>query len=354
MLKKNIRLMVFAVLLCLTFTESESQINLITVTDKFGDTLQVAQNEVTKAAHMIYGLNVNVSRYGVEVGALHRSKIDVVAKRFFADYEDIIKVKPQNLSLIKSDHSGGKWYISYQQIHNNIPVYQGSVEFTIGRQGKIYYVSADIFPNITISTVPSISQQRVKDIAEQDFRTADMDSVFLDEDMQLLVYPKVRANDITYHLVYKIRLRSLKPFKQWIYYVDAQSGEIVHNMDALLYGEWNINGRVEKQYLPETKDDTPIEYGGIEGVEITILNEENNSIASGQTLSGGCYTISWSSDFGLTRLEGQHHLNFSNEWVKIIDHYDEPNPYDPDPEWMYYETHIHEFYPSSMHVHNWE
>lgn len=270
MLKKSLFLMLLAGLTCLTFTEGESQTTLITVTDKYGDTLQVAQNEVTKAAHRVYGMNVNVSRYGVEVGALHRGNINEVAKRFLADYEDIIKVKPQDLALIKANHSGGKWYISYQQTHNGVPVYLGSVKFNIGRQGKIYYLGADIYPNVKVSTIPSISEQQAKDVAEQDFRTADMDSVSLYEDMLILVYPEVVGSDITYYLVYKIRLFSLRPFKQWIYFVDAQSGEIVHSMNAMRYGDWNINGSVVKQYFPENKDDVPVEYGGIEGATLQL------------------------------------------------------------------------------------
>lgn len=309
------------------------------VTDKFGQQLTVKENVQTGAAHRVYGKFVNISHYGVSPSELSFENVDKTARKFLSDYQDIIKISPDNLSTVKTRNMNANWYLSYQQIYEGIPVFSTHVGFTIEKDGRIRCIGADIYSDIEAKTTPLISDKQALEIAETDFKTDGVEEAELVKEISLLIYPEIVDTVINYYLVYSVELSSPSPTKQWIYFVDAFHGGIIHRADAFRDGDWNIHGKVRKKYFPEYESDTPVSYGGLEGVQINIHKNGGLLEATGQTNTSGLYDIDWVSDYNQKKLQGTKNLNLVGDWCKILNG----------------ETKTHEyfFYPSHVKRHDW-
>ena len=340
MLKKSlfVTVMLLLALGCTILSaNTQSETKWVQATDRYGNTLKIEQNPVTKASHRVYGLRGDISRYGIALSALDQGNIDDVAKRFLVDYQEIIRMEPDDLVLKQANHRMGKWYISYEQIYQGIPVYRTSVGFTIERQGKIPRLGADIYPEIAVSTVPSISAQQARETAGKIFRTEGTENSNLVKDISLLIYPEIVGSEINYHLVYDVELFTEKPRRQWIYFVDAHSGDIVYSTNALRHGNWNIHGTVKEYYYPEHYYDTPIYFRNSEATDVRIYNSLGQQEAQCATNSSGYYNKDWSSAYGWKNLQGKKNTIY-NSWVKIE---------------QADQVHNYGFYPSSSKIHNW-
>jgi len=326
--------------LLLAFSEGFSQTRWITVFDRYGNPLRVEETILTGAAHRVWDIPFNISRYGAEVSQLTEENIETVCRNFLADYQDVIKIKPQDLVLKRARHSHKNWYIHFQQSYEGIPVYRTPIGFTINRWGKIPLLGADIYPDISVSTSPTISQEQAIEIAEVAFRTAEMDSVAVLNDVSLMVYPRL-ADSISYHLVYEIKLLSEDPLKEWIYFVDAHHGEIVHSRNAILEGDWRNYGWVNWHYWPEHYYDSELNGGGLNGVSVRVVNVGGQTVGQDQTNSNGYYNINWSgAGTALYYLHGAKELSLSSSWVKITNADTKTHSYGP-------------FFPSTSYRHDW-
>jgi len=88
--------------------DAQTETRWLQVTDRYGNTLKIEQNPVTKAAHRVYGLKGDISLYGIPLAALNQENIDDAAKRFLSDYQEIIKVGSDDLVLRQASHRKGK------------------------------------------------------------------------------------------------------------------------------------------------------------------------------------------------------------------------------------------------------
>ena len=179
------------------YVQAQSEKNLIQVADKYGNMLKIIQEPITGSAHGVYGLKCDISRYGISNASLDQRNIGRTVQSILADYRDIIKIDSDNLMLKQAMQRKGKWYISCKQLYQGIPVYRTSVGFTIEDNGTIQRLGADVYPDVNVSTVPSISLQEAKKIAEGDFQTNEMENITLKRDISLIIYPKIAGTAST-------------------------------------------------------------------------------------------------------------------------------------------------------------
>ncbi len=221
MLKKFAYIVLLAAFCWLTMAiQVFAQYEWKTVTDKFGKDLLVKENIQTGAAHRMFGDLVNINHYGTKVSGLNSENIKQITKSFLADYQDIIKITPGNLICTKTIEEDGNWYLYYEQIYNKIPVYHTQVGFTIPKSGKVHHIGADIYSDIKVKTIPSISKKKALEIAEIDFKTNGVEKAELVKEISLLIYPEIVNNKINYYLVYYVELFSSKAMKRWRYFVE--------------------------------------------------------------------------------------------------------------------------------------
>ena len=242
MLGKNFHIFLLSALCFFALTGklfAQNEFEWKNVTDKFGQQLTVKENVQTRAAHRVYGNFVNISHYGVNPSELSLENVDETARKFLSDYQDIIKISPDNLSTVKTLNMNANWYLSYQQIYEGIPVFSTHVGFTIEKDGRIRCIGADIYTNIEAKTTPLISDKQAIEIAETDFKTDGVEKAELVREISLLIYPEIVDKVINYYLVYSVELSSPSPAKQWIYFVDAFNGEIIYRADAFEGSHYN-------------------------------------------------------------------------------------------------------------------
>ncbi len=189
-----------------------------------------------------------------------------------------------------------------------------------------------------MSTARSISAQQAREVAERAFQAEEAESINLVKDISLLIYPEIEGSDIIYHLVYNVELLREEPRKQWIYFVDAHSGDIVFSCSALMEDNWNIHGYSRTQYFPQHHYDSPVNYGVVGGTLIQIWYNYY-LVATGQTNSSGYYSINWSDAYAYHELWGIRTLNLEGSSVKILN--------------AEAKTHKHPFWPSSWLSYSW-
>jgi hypothetical protein len=101
MLKRSILIILLASFcLLLAFSEGFSQTRWITVFDRYGNPLRVEETILTGAAHRVWDIPFNISRYGAEASQLTEENIETVCRNFLVDYQDVIKIKSQDLGLL--------------------------------------------------------------------------------------------------------------------------------------------------------------------------------------------------------------------------------------------------------------
>ncbi len=322
-------------------SDVSAQYRWTTVNDKLGRPLGVKENIVTKAAHRVHGLRVNISQYGADIASLQRADVDDLARSFLADYSSITKVEPSNLSPPRVVSGDGCWYISYEQLYQGIPVLGTQVGFTIEKSGRIHTLGADVYSDIEVDTEPKISIEQALETAENAFRTPGIEEVKLTKEIATSIYPEISDDRISYYLIYEVALASTNPTKQWIYFIDALSEEIVWAGSTLRSARyWRNRGYVNHQYWPKREDDPPVTGGPEVGVNVKIFNIIGQQMASGQTDGSGYYSINWQGAYSVYFLQGSKTLNYSGSYARILNA----------------ETEFHNisFNPASSYTHNWD
>jgi hypothetical protein len=193
------------------------------------------------------------------------------------------------------------------------------VGFTITKKGIIQSLGAEVYPKVQISTTPSISLSQAVSKAKQTFKTPEMDTMF-QRGAKLVIYPEISDSNVIYHLVYKIKLFSLHPLKEWIYFINAKDGSVVYSYNNLKNADFNIYGYVKHGHVPEHYYDTPVVHGPTVNAWVRIYNPRTGRYeGSDYTDGNGYYSIDWSSGDVKNRvLYGEKTFSPSGSWCKIV------------------------------------
>ena len=253
---------------------------------------------------------------------MSKGNIDDVSRRFLDNYRELLRIDPATLTLKQAnaqpEGAGKWWYIEYSQRYEDIPVYRGTVGFTLNPSGDVVSFGADVHPNIELSTTPSISQERAISIAERQFLEEPSDSLAIRNDVSLLVYPDIK-DTVAYHLVYHIELLGFRPSKGQGYFVDAHTGQIVRQMDLFRHGTLNVNGTLKGQYwpeLPNVSQTTEViqELNSPTQITLNVWNLLGQWITSGSVATNATYSLTWNGAVGNYIIKNPQS---KGKWVKI-------------------------------------
>ncbi len=327
---KRSRLAVFLACFMISSLPAIAQISTVDTTDQFGEKVRVELNSLTGTAHRIWWSNPNIEIFGFSRAQLNERNVAALARAILLSYQDLLKVGPDHLSLQQAETDGDNWYISFEQRYKNLPVYGASAGLTINAEGKIISIGADAYPEVQVSTVPSISEEQAEEIARTEFSTAEMDTVFLRKPIPLLVFPD---SSLGYHLAYEVELQSNLPLKGIRYFVDAHTGSMVDKEEIFKDGTWNISGNVSGQYWPETENvNTTTEVPKYLSA-LSIVNILGQTVTTGTINSSGNYSITFNAAFGTYFLKS----DLKGSWIKVNN-----------------VTHSFQFTSSSSTVHNFQ
>ncbi|MCW9707386.1 M36 family metallopeptidase [Fodinibius salsisoli] len=151
-----------------------------------------------------------ISRYGVLFGMSNIDKLEYKKMR---------------------RHRGVR-HVTFQQTVENIPVYEAEFKVHLRQDGRVDMVNGTYYPDIEVSTSPSVTKSQAIRTAEEDFNIEN--STALETTSELIVYPE----DDQFYLAWKLTLFSEQPAINYFYIVDAHSGQVLYRLNQLT----NITG----------------------------------------------------------------------------------------------------------------
>jgi Zn-dependent metalloprotease len=287
----------------------------ISIQDKNGNKLFLQMNPQTGSAHRIYGHLPNISDYGFQSLNLSQMSVEILSKKFFSDYANILKISPSQIKLKKAETDGKMWFVSYIQSVNDVPVYGTEIGYTINQNGEVVTLGADAYQNISIATTPHVTKSNAKSVAKKAFS---FDSTSTEKGCELVIYPKAEKDTTILYLTWKITLFRVHPLQEIIYFVDAQSGTITDQKNNLVEG--SFNGQVKGSYWPVRNYD-PTVQAGFKTTSIKVWNNLGQLVWNGNSDANGNYST---GTYAYTNYYVQFTLQ--NEWVQVRDAANNGNP----------------------------
>lgn len=226
---------------------------VVTFKNKRGHTLQARIDAKTGTASRISGLRDDIRDYGFDKTQVSRQTIDVVAKRLISDYSSVLKVTSDIVRLKKADTDGSWWFVDYEQTFAGIPVYSSEIGFSVDPQGYIVTLGARAYPQVNVTPTPRVSASRAIEVARRYFL---QENANLESEPSFVILPLENESSFTYHLAWKLQLISMRPLKNFIYFISAEDGSLLKEQDNVVHGD--IYGTVRGTYWPVRRTDATV------------------------------------------------------------------------------------------------
>ena len=101
------------------------------------------------------------------------ASVEGLVQAFVEDRADLLGVDMDRLRLVRQEKHGARWYTNYQQVYEGLDVIGGKVHVRLRENGTVTVFGSDFFRDLTISTVPTLSDAeailRAKTDTEFDF-----------------------------------------------------------------------------------------------------------------------------------------------------------------------------------------
>lgn len=193
------------------------------------------------------------------------------ARDFLTDYRSLFGfANLKHLKYVKTQTYRGVRHVTFNESVAGIPVYEAEFKVHLRPDGRVDMANGTYYPNIEVSTSPSVSESEAERMVQSDLGLAP--ETTLQSTATLVVYRK----DEQFHLVWKVILFSKQAGVDWIYMVDAHSGEILYKLSQLT--DVTGDGDVYPTYPGiSSVANKPLYrlngYGSLEGVNVDVVND---------------------------------------------------------------------------------
>jgi Zn-dependent metalloprotease len=202
----------------------------------------VEWNPRTGNPHRAYGGQYRIA------GFLANSieQVDQSARRFLADHAKILELDVSQLHLRRAENIRNKWYVSYHQVKDGIPVMFSEVELRLSASGNVMMFGSDFHPKIQLNTMPTLPAQQALAAASRGMEVIEMVSPTAQEN-PLYILPIEHSDRVSYHLTHRFEIVTANPPGRWVTYVDAHSGEILWRFNRVRYSiSGKVNGSIHR------------------------------------------------------------------------------------------------------------
>ena len=208
-----------------------------------GQGLLVRLNPVTGAPSLIVGRSLALP--GVKI--LTKENVERACLDFVAVNTNLLKVSPGQLRLANKIKAGGRWFVTFQQVHDGVPVLGGKLCTSFTKDDRLIMLTSDIYPDITLQTKPKLDKKQAVRVASAECGGSPEN--YRISEVQLCIMPLRQPDGFDYVLCWKLYIYQPTLHKKWLYLIDAASGRIVGKANALVYQ--NVTGTVQGEYKPE-------------------------------------------------------------------------------------------------------
>jgi len=177
---------------------------------------------------------------------------DEIAKEFITQKHELLNIDVKSLKSAKISKRK-KWnHIKYEQQYKGISVEGGKVLVHQTDKGEIAALYSDYFHEINISIIPKITNASAIKIVENELKPKLPPKK--QPKTELVIFPS--PIDDKYYLSYKVKFICEEPLGNWIYFIDANTGNIIFKYNDLRFGtSGTINGKI----FPSVGTDSLIE-----------------------------------------------------------------------------------------------
>ena len=214
-------MIIFLSLICHNaFAQDQNQMLTVTRLKQLDPAIRIRWDKDTGVPNRLAG---NLSR-PIEADAKE------IAIRFFQSNEPLFKITDSRQELkpfaVRKDKRGWE-HVKLQQFYKSLRVEGKTMIVHINDGKQVQKVNGIYIPKIDLDTTPRISSDDAIQKAKADLNPRRQSSV--PPKSELIVYPYKNKN----HLAWKILIISQEPLGEFIYYVDAHSGNIIFRYNDL-------------------------------------------------------------------------------------------------------------------------
>ncbi|MFH1845656.1 MAG: FlgD immunoglobulin-like domain containing protein [bacterium] len=255
--------------------DSGSQLAVSALNGKYGGDWRVfSWNHQTSTPHYMYGGGAKLA-----TAITDAAQLEQVARQVLDENQAVFRAKLDDLALRSTPHALGKWVAHFQQTYHGLEVWQGLALVAFSDDGRLVLAGSDVHPNIDVDFLPGLSSAEAIDIACRDlpFNPA-TDSVESGQDLLVLPVPQA-VNEVAYHLVYRVRVRTEDPLGVWVSHVDAHSGKIIWRYNDIHFDyDGTTDSEVRRGTYCNGDEHHPMPYLRINVDTVgTVISDENGT-----------------------------------------------------------------------------
>lgn len=234
--------------------------SLFLVTALVGNSINVvASNKIIKENYII-NTDLPKPRYQNSLGAflVDFSRLNVSFAEFNNNLNNYFNLDDSHrFELIneKRDSQTGFVNYSYQHFYKDVKV-NGDVIFLHVKEDKIQYINGQLVNVKQLSTSGSISEEKLKSIAYEDFGRKEN---VKESQVETYILKHQTEKNVALKLVHKINLTSFNPFKSIDFVIDAQTGAILSQINKVMHADTPSSSAT---YFRGTKTITVDSYSG--------------------------------------------------------------------------------------------
>ena len=156
----------------------------------------------------------------------------------------------------KYDSQTGFTNYSYQHFYKDVKI-NGDIVFLYAKEGKLQFVNGQVVNLKDLSTSGSINEEKLKSIAYEDFGRKE--NVKEGKVETYILKHQTSEKSVVLKLVNKINLTSFNPIKSVDFIIDAQTGEILSQINKVMHADTPSSSAT---YFRGTKSITVDSYSG--------------------------------------------------------------------------------------------
>jgi len=249
---------------------------------KEGGGWSVRWNLLTGTPHLAIGQPMAIAG----TGKLTRDNIGPSCLAFIDTHADLMRINPDRLQLATATKAGGRWYVTFRQLYNGVPVLGGQVTLSFTKDDRLIHFGSDVFPDAAAEVNPLVDVEEAVRIARQHCNAAGPDQV---GDRELTIVPLSNGTGFKYVLAWRLTIQQRSVHKKWRYLIDAGNGAIIGRWNLLVYAD--TTGTAQVEYKPEFANDaTAIDVSSYENVRVNgpeiVIGSWDLDTNPGFTLTG--------------------------------------------------------------------
>ncbi|MBU1949169.1 MAG: hypothetical protein KJ927_10690 [Candidatus Eisenbacteria bacterium] len=199
-------------------------------------------NPQTRTPSYIYGSGVDLA-----VSLSDDFNAESAARTALAANAGVLGLNPANLQLHEVTRGLGKTAVHFQQMYEGLEVEGGRAHTTFMDTGRLFVMSSNYYSDIQVDPHPTLIASVAEEVARQDLPyNYATDSI--EDGTHLLILPvPASETDVSFHLVWRIRVRTEDPIGIWVTHVDAHSGGILWRYNDVQFLNFSGDDEAEVQ-----------------------------------------------------------------------------------------------------------